>query len=88
VKDGEVDFQTNEAVVERLAEADKDSISALGSIGEFSRLTGSEHRRFAEAVVELIYWRCEMKPSLSIWSPSRGQSGYIPASATPRCSPA
>jgi Dihydrodipicolinate synthetase family len=38
-KRGEVDQLATEAVVERLIEAGVDGISALGSTGEFSRLT-------------------------------------------------
>jgi 2-dehydro-3-deoxy-D-pentonate aldolase len=53
-EDGEIDFQATEAIVERHIEAGVDGISALGSTGEFSHLTGSERRRFAEAIVGMI----------------------------------
>ncbi len=53
-EDGEIDLQATEAVVERHIEAGVDGISALGSTGEFSHLTGSERRRFAEALVGMI----------------------------------
>jgi len=53
-EDGEPDLRTAEVVVERHIEAGVDGISALGSTGEFSHLTGSERRRFAEAVVEMV----------------------------------
>ena len=53
-EDGEIDLQATEAIVERHIEAGVDGISALGSTGEFSHLTGSERQRFAEAVVGMI----------------------------------
>jgi len=53
-EDGEIDLQATEAVVERHIEAGVDGISALGSTGEFSHLTGSERRRFAEALVGMV----------------------------------
>ncbi len=53
-EDGEIDLQATEAIVERHIEAGVDGISALGSTGEFSHLTGSERRRFAEALVGMI----------------------------------
>lgn len=53
-EDGEIDLQATEAIVERHIEAGVDGISALGSTGEFSHLTGPERRRFAEAVVGII----------------------------------
>src|SRR5215210_9519506 len=53
-EDGEIDLQATEAVVERHIEAGVDGISALGSTGEFSHLTGPERRRFAEALVGMI----------------------------------
>jgi len=53
-EDGEIDLQATEAVVERHIEAGVDGISALGSTGEFSHLTGSERRRFAEALVGIV----------------------------------
>ena len=56
-EDGEPDLQATEAVVERHIEAGVDGISALGSTGEFSHLDGSERRRFAEALVEIVSGR-------------------------------
>ena len=53
-EDGEIDLQATEAVVERHIEAGVDGISALGSTGEFSHLTGPERRWFAEALVGMI----------------------------------
>jgi 2-dehydro-3-deoxy-D-pentonate aldolase len=53
-EDGELDLRAAGAVVERHIEAGVDGISALGSTGEFSHLTGSERRRFAETVVEMV----------------------------------
>ena len=53
-EDGEIDLRATEAVVERHIEAGVDGISALGSTGEFSHLTGSERRRFAEALVGMV----------------------------------
>jgi 2-dehydro-3-deoxy-D-pentonate aldolase len=54
---GEIDLEATEAVVERHIEAGVDGISALGSTGEFSHLDGSERRRFAEALVEIVSGR-------------------------------
>jgi len=54
---GEVDPQATEAVVERLIEAGVDGISALGSTGEFSHLSGDERRRFAEELVDTVHGR-------------------------------
>src|ERR687896_404749 len=51
---GEVDLEATEAVVERFVEAGVDSISPLGSTGEFSHLTGDERKRFAEEVVRIV----------------------------------
>jgi 2-dehydro-3-deoxy-D-pentonate aldolase len=53
-EDGEIDLRATEAVVERHIEAGVDGISALGSTGEFSHLTGPERRRFAEALVGMV----------------------------------
>ncbi len=53
-EDGEIDLQAAEAIIERHIEAGVDGISALGSTGEFSHLTGSERRWFAEALVGMI----------------------------------
>jgi 2-dehydro-3-deoxy-D-pentonate aldolase len=53
-EDGEIDLRATEAVVERYIEAGVDGISALGSTGEFSHLTGPERRRFAEALVGMV----------------------------------
>ena len=54
---GEVDLRTTAVVVERLIEAGVDGISALGSTGEFSHLTGGERRRLAEEVARIIAGR-------------------------------
>ena len=54
---GEVDLAATEAVVERFLEAGVDSISPLGSTGEFSHLTGEERKRFAEEVTRIVAGR-------------------------------
>lgn len=51
---GELDLKATEAVVERFIEAGVDGISALGSTGEFSHLTGDERKRFAEEVAKIV----------------------------------
>jgi 2-dehydro-3-deoxy-D-pentonate aldolase len=54
---GEVDLRATEAVVDRFIEAGVDGITALGSNGEFSHLTGDERRSFAEEVAKIVAGR-------------------------------
>lgn len=53
-ENGELDLRATEAVVQHLIEAGVDGISALGSTGEFSHLTNTERRRFAEELVGIV----------------------------------
>lgn len=59
-KQGEIDYEATEKIVERFIEAGVDGVSILGSTGEFPHLGVEERREFAERVIALAGGRIKV----------------------------
>ncbi len=76
---GRVDRETLGNLIERLCEADVDSIGLLGSTGTYAYLTWEERRRAVETAVECVRGR--------VWSSGAvhyGPTRRKPSPGTPR----